>query len=124
MSGVPDQPGRNLIPRFIVITSSSRNCQKHIRLRGCEQPNLTTLTVIFGVPSTPFWMVLLSIRLAIRVATTRPARRENPVHVGAILCLEAVWQPGFGQVDLTKWIWQTGFRGFDKRIQQAKVVIS
>jgi hypothetical protein len=27
-------------------------------------------------------------------------------------------------VDLAKWIWQAGFGGFDKRIQQAKVVIS
>ena len=57
------------------------------------------------------------------MAKTRPARRENPVHVGSILCLEAVWQAGFGEVDLTKWIWQTGFGGFDKRIQQVKVVI-
>ena len=46
-----------------------------------------------------------------------------PHLLGSNRYFERVWQPGFGEVDLVKWIWQTGFGGFDKRIQQAKVVI-
>ena len=53
-----------------------------------------------------------------------PARREKPVNVGTLPGFAAVWPTGFGQVDLTKWIWQTGFGGFGKRIQQATVVIT
>ncbi|MDP2738620.1 MAG: hypothetical protein Q8O82_07935 [Pseudorhodobacter sp.] len=46
-----------------------------------------------------------------------------PPLLGSNRCFEGVWRAGFGEVDLAKWIWQTGFGGFDKRIQQAKVVI-
>ena len=43
--------------------------------------------------------------------------------LGSNGCFDGVLRAGFGEVDLAKWIWQTGFGGFDKRIQQAKVVI-
>ena len=43
--------------------------------------------------------------------------------LGSNRCFDGVLRAGFGEVDLAKWIWQTGFGGFDKRIQQAKVVI-
>ena len=46
-----------------------------------------------------------------------------PSRPGSNRHFEGVWQAGFGEVDLAKWICQTGFGGFGKRIQQVKVVI-
>jgi hypothetical protein len=46
-----------------------------------------------------------------------------PPGFGSNQSFESAWHAGFGEVDLAKWIWQTGFGGFGKRIQQAKVVI-
>jgi hypothetical protein len=58
-----------------------------------------------------------------RLVKSRSGAARMPPRLGSNRCFEGVWQAGFGEVDLAKWIWQTGFGGFGKRIQQAKVVI-
>jgi hypothetical protein len=58
-----------------------------------------------------------------RPVKSRSGEARMPPRLRSNRCFEGVWQAGFGEVDLAKWIWQTGFGGFGKRIQQAKVVI-
>ena len=59
-----------------------------------------------------------------RRATAEPFRSAAPILDRRFYHAGSIQQRGFGKMDLTKWIRQTGFGGFGQRIQRGEVVIS